>query len=1241
VADQVYDLEFNGPFPDWWNVVDDFGADPTGVVDSTEAFQNMFNAMCVYGGTVKNGLYMGYTGYIPNGTYRISGTLLLPSPYTGQPVSGEGVNLWGQDPANVILKWAGESGQTMFASDGCHSSTIGRITLDGQGVAGVGFQLERNPNIPLQNTYSRLQDCVIKDVTKGFWQSANSQDVGLDSEFSIMRCEFYRCSEYGIQVTKGEAYNFWIRQSHFEDCGIAIANGPYGGFSVYDSTFVRSATYDIHAEWMRICGIRRNRSFDSNRFIYVKGANIVIEGNEVSNTTETDAVVLDNRFKVMVLNNKFKSAPEATTGPVVNEIFNPFSPFGTALAPFAPLFIFFNQFTVPNPINLLPNTTMGNEMEDNITNPDLVVEMPPLVPHPPQVIRQTFYLDALNDPQQTIDDATAYALANPESNPVIYLPCYSNQDRVRLSKTLIFPANIKMSFQGGGTRSGFFWNNATRDSYQDPYVLFRGPSKITIQNIQIGFTYAEGGKAGLIAVFDNCDQVGSRVYADNCNGIYQFRALANLEADLCDYVVGSYNDENLPVLISSPPEAEGSGRVLHEGGAGSDGDGNEPIVSVQTGGRYYLREFWYETNNTDKVWATLVGMGGRPSKFVIEASLIEQHTSEQKWRMKVIEASNWWGNILYVDSLIIGTTKFAGEATRANYLSFGGGSPPRSDSMTPATMYRHDGIPYYISGFWTMDLTQETMTDNSGWGVYGTKSSDWQESLWDTVKRVPVTWIDILGDGLTDVRLHRVRADIAFMSDAYTLIEDDDLVEITDFMSAVLPDDTTFDRASGATMFNATPVEIWGPENLILYSQDLGNAAWTPSASGTGSNPVVTSNDATAPDGTMTATKLVFDVGAGTANTDWSVVTSSGIPEITNGVAFGYSFWLKGSNGTQLLVRDIGGDAYPLYTCNGEWQRVRRWGIGSYGLNDTMEIGIRQAVSGTINSSATVWIWGVQVERYTGPSRAYIPTAADPVFGPRFDHDPSSGQLQGLLIEPASANACANSRALAGTGWTSVNLTTSDNSETSPDGTNNAARLTEDNTTNVHECEYNTVNIVNGSTYGLSCFVKNVSGSRWLQLSLGGGQYFNFNPSTGEVGSGSGVSSITVRQVANGWWRIGAHYPASATVGTSIRLYMADSGTATGAPSYAGDGSSAIVVWGVQLDNADVGVTSYIPTRGATLTRSADELELLRANGTYDVEITRQDGVEVLADQVISAGTFAVPASASPIIKIVTTRKST
>jgi hypothetical protein len=47
-----------------------------------------------------------------------------------------------------------------------------------------------------------------------------------------------------------------------------------------------------------------------------------------------------------------------------------------------------------------------------------------------------------------------------------------------------------------------------------------------------------------------------------------------------------------------------------------------------------------------------------------------------------------------------------------------------------------------------------------------------------------------------------------------------------------------------------------------------------------------------------------------------------------------------------------------------------------------------------------------------------------------------------------------------------------------------------------------------------------------------------------------------------------------------------------GPASYLGDSSSGMYFWGLQLESATDYVTSYVPTAGATVTRSADSYTL-------------------------------------------------
>lgn len=79
-------------FADWLNVVNDFGADPTGVFDSTQAFQDAINALPSGGGVI----------YVPAGTYNCNTGGLTPA--TGMHLIGAGYE------ATVITIVGGGSG---------------------------------------------------------------------------------------------------------------------------------------------------------------------------------------------------------------------------------------------------------------------------------------------------------------------------------------------------------------------------------------------------------------------------------------------------------------------------------------------------------------------------------------------------------------------------------------------------------------------------------------------------------------------------------------------------------------------------------------------------------------------------------------------------------------------------------------------------------------------------------------------------------------------------------------------------------------------------------------------------------------------------------------------------------------------------------------------------------------------------------------------------------------------------
>lgn len=225
-------------------------------------------------------------------------------------------------------------------------------------------------------------------------------------------------------------------------------------------------------------------------------------------------------------------------------------------------------------------------------------------------------------------------------------------------------------------------------------------------------------------------------------------------------------------------------------------------------------------------------------------------------------------------------------------------------------------------------------------------------------------------------------------------------VEAGSFPTSYIPTIPTFtSRASSATFFNASGILStastnvartdhkyidgeWveaglllegASTNIISNSEDFSSGNWVVSSGGTGSDAVVTTNQAIAPDGNNTADKIVFDAGAGTTSSDQSFINDT--ISITSGVDYTGSIWLKGeSGGEQLIFRHTAG-AYDLLTLTTEWQRFD-YTQTSTTTSYTYSLGIRQNVGGhgVINSSATVYAWGAQLEQQSQVT-SYIATS--------------------------------------------------------------------------------------------------------------------------------------------------------------------------------------------------------------------------------------------------------------------------
>ena len=206
---------------------------------------------------------------------------------------------------------------------------------------------------------------------------------------------------------------------------------------------------------------------------------------------------------------------------------------------------------------------------------------------------------------------------------------------------------------------------------------------------------------------------------------------------------------------------------------------------------------------------------------------------------------------------------------------------------------------------------------------------------------------------------------------------------------------------------------------------------------------------------------------------------------------------------------------------------------------------------------------------------------------PRLNYPLLDGVVQdnpALLLEPQRQNRVTNSSEY---GDNPTNTTITRNQITAPDGTLTADRILDNSVNGEHILGQNLTGlIVNGTTYVLSAFFKSdgTAGKGVLRFYTGSWQYAVFNLENGTVSfTSSGTSKI--ENYGNGWFR--CSLAVTATLDYGLSVVQIGIGNSLNQFSYQGATSLGNYFWGVQFEEGSY-PTSYIPTSGSSVTRSAD-----------------------------------------------------
>ena len=245
----------------------------------------------------------------------------------------------------------------------------------------------------------------------------------------------------------------------------------------------------------------------------------------------------------------------------------------------------------------------------------------------------------------------------------------------------------------------------------------------------------------------------------------------------------------------------------------------------------------------------------------------------------------------------------------------------------------------------------------------------------------------------------------------------------------------------------------------------------------------------------------------------------------------------------------------------------------------------------------------------------------------RFDHDPTTGESLGLLIEESRTNLALESEDWGNTTYWYQNgntgglnghtgkdffITTNNTTDTlSPDGANNAVKLAGD--TNYTSSGYalgrvsivtKSITLTQNTVYTFSVFIKDpnsVLDSNQIFYIMYGSMFSNTNASAGfdlqndTVSFGGDISnqSGSIESYSNGWKKLTATF-TNTNNGGAPWIFIQESDNFTGPNTFSTNGES-FYAFGFQIEQASSG-SSYIPTSGSTSTRGVDTASITGAN---------------------------------------------
>lgn len=586
--------EFNGSFPSWANLKRRFNARGDGKHDDTKALQTAIDSLSC----PPTGFNIGPQGYtviyLPAGIYNISSTLTLRGKI--------GVSIIGEDPVHTLIRWIGGDKDTLLWANGSAYFKISRLTFDANGrtaMEGIGVHWKDIWQDKVSRSFAALNIELSDNFFVGGFKIGigggtfgSPEGTGFnDSEVTIRRCTFRDCTDAGLEIHGYNALDYWIWDCRFLDCykGVRCSFGGYHAYRCFFSASKHCDFDNLHGYYLSVRGCY---SLRPHAFSLDEG----VSSNPFKRIFQDDMLVDPAKLpieyyhtgKLTFMGNRFTKTVDTTYDFTVNSM-------SWAKADYEALSMH-NAYAYKDPIHITSSPVKIYSIGDThgavrIPSPGDFLNTMDTTP----VRRERPVLEVQPGADARVIQAILDSAATLKGQrPVVHF----GMGEYFIDRPLVIPAGADMQLVGDGLIYASVIRYGSRPATPQPVLLVKGPTFISISELQLGIEGASD-EAGI--VFVNTDQPGAQAHLDQ---IYS-HAVHSLFVDRMDHLYVEKDNSfftagNYVTGGNLVGKGEGTARVACFGGQFTG-------LSVDRGGRFLAKDCWWE--GTPRMPLDLAGSG--------------------------------------------------------------------------------------------------------------------------------------------------------------------------------------------------------------------------------------------------------------------------------------------------------------------------------------------------------------------------------------------------------------------------------------------------------------------------------------------------------------------------------------------------------------------------------------------------------------------------------------------------------